>query len=84
MRSPERERAFAWCVGAAASGNSEAQHHLGNFYAWGVGTPVNREAALRWDTEASLHGHAAADDARRGLQGDPAVCRNIITGCRMF
>lgn len=84
VRSPEREQAFAWCQHAAAAGNTEAQYHLGNFYAWGIGTAENRELALHWYSEAARHGHNAAEDAKRGLEGKSAVCRNLITGCRLF
>lgn len=80
----ERENAFAWCSQAAISGHAEAQYHLGNFYAWGIGTPEDRDLALRWYAQAASHGHAAAEDAQRGLEGKSAVCRNLITGCRLF
>jgi TPR repeat protein len=84
VRSPEREQAFAWCEHAANAGNVEAQYHLGNFYAWGVGTAENRALALRWYTEAAGHGHARAEDAKRGLEGKSAICRNPITNCKLF
>ena len=84
VRSPERERAFGWCEHAAIAGNVDAQYHLGFFHALGIGTPANRDLALRWYTEAARRGHAQAEDARRGFEGLPAVCRNPITNCRLF
>ena len=80
----ERLQAFAWCQHAAAGGNADAQFHLGHFFAWGIGTAENRDLALRWYTEAASHGHAEAEDAKRGLEGKPAVCKNWITHCRLF
>lgn len=84
VRSPEREQAFSWCQTAANAGNADSQYHLGNFYMWGVGTAEDRVEALRWYTESARHGNAQAEDARRGMEGKPAVCKNWITGCRLM
>ncbi len=80
----ERERVFAWCQHAAAAGNTEAQYFLGRSYHWGLGTSEDRAMALRWYTEAASKGHAAAEDAKRGLEGKSTVCKNWVTNCRMF
>lgn len=84
VRGAERKQAFAWCQHAAAEGNIEAQYYLGRFYHWGIGTPENRTLALQWYTTAASRGHIEAEDAQRGLEGKPSICRNWITGCRMF
>ncbi len=75
---------FEWGEEAANKGNSDAQYHLGNFYAWGVGTPENPQMALRWYSRAAGQGHVAAEDAKRAMEGKPPVCKNLITNCRMF
>lgn len=90
VRSPEREQAFAWCQHAAAAGNTEAQYHLGNFYAWGIGTLEDRALALRWYREAASHGtppprmpnEAWKEDQRSaGIRLPAAVCsRNSLPG----
>lgn len=84
VRTEEREQAFGWCLHAATAGHTEAQYHLGNFYAWGVGTAKDNDQALRWYAEAAGHGHVAAEDAQRVLEGRPPICRNRLTGCRLF
>ena len=84
VRSPEREQAFAWCKTAANAGSVDSQYHLGNFYLWGVGTAEDRVAALRWYTESARQGNAQAEDAKRGMEGKAAVCKNWITGCRLM
>ena len=60
------------------------QYHLGMFYKSGIGTPEDRTEALRWYKVAAERGHEAAENEARGLQGMARVCRNAITGCRMF
>ena len=86
VRDAERVQAFAWCQHAATAvaADANAQYFLGRFYAWGIGTTENRDLALRWYTEAASRGHAEAEDAKRGLEGKPPVCKNWITNCRMF
>jgi TPR repeat protein len=84
VRGPERAEAFGWCRHAAAGGDADAEFHLGRFHAWGIGTVEDRAMALHWYTQAASHGHAEAEDAKRGLEGESAVCRNWITNCRMF
>ena len=84
VRGGEREQAFAWCRHAANAGHVEAQYHLGMFYKSGIGTPEDRTEALRWYKVAAERGHEAAENEARGLQGMARVCRNAITGCRMF
>ena len=84
VRGREREQAFAWCRHAANAGHVEAQYHLGMFYKSGIGTPEDRTEALRWYKVAAERGHEAAENEARGLQGMARVCRNAITGCRMF
>ncbi len=84
VRSPEREQAFAWCKKAATAGSVDSQYHLGNFYMWGVGTAEDRAEALRWYTESARQGNAQAENAKRGMEGKPAVCKNWITGCRLM
>ena len=84
VREREREQAFVWCQQAATAGDLGAQFHLGRFYHWGIGVAENRVAAMRWYTEAARRGHAEAEDAKRGLEGNPAVCRNWVTGCRLM
>lgn len=84
VRQAERLQAFAWCRQAAQNGDETSQFHLGNFYAWGIGVDKDRSEALHWYREAASHGHVAADDAARALEGKPAICRNPITGCRLM
>ena len=84
VHGPEREQAFAWCQQAASAGNLGAQFYLGRFYHWGIGVAEDRVAALRWYTAAASRGHAEAEDAKRGLEGKSAVCRNWVTGCRLM
>ncbi|MEO7252913.1 MAG: tetratricopeptide repeat protein [Casimicrobium sp.] len=84
VRSPEREQAFSWCQTAANAGSAESQYHLGNFYMWGLGTAEDRAEALRWYTESARQGNEHAEDAKRGMEGKPAVCKNWITGCRLM
>lgn len=84
VRGDEREQAFGWCLHAATAGDTEAQYHLGNFFAWGVGTEKNSDQARHWYAEAAAHGHNAAEDAQRVLEGKPPICRNWLTGCRLF
>jgi TPR repeat protein len=84
VRELEREQAFAWCQQAASAGNIEAQFFLGRFHQWGIGVAVVQPAAHRWHTEAARRGHAQSDDARRGLEGKSALCRNWVTGCRLI
>ena len=84
VRGSEREQAFAWCQHAAKAGHMDAQYHLGMFYKSGIGTPEDRTEALRWYQSAAGRGHVAAENEARGLEGKPRVCRNLITGCRMF
>lgn len=84
VRSPEREQAFAWCQKAANAGSVDSQYHLGNFYMWGVGTAQDHVAALRWYTESARQGNAQAENAKRGIEGKSAVCKNWITGCRLM
>ena len=84
VRGTEREQAFAWCRHAANAGHVDAQYHLGMFYKSGIGTPEDRAEALRWYKVAAERGHEAAENEARGLQGMARVCRNAITGCRMF
>ena len=84
VRGREREHAFAWCRHAANAGHVEAQYHLGMFYKSGIGTPEDRTEALRWYKVAAERGHQQAENEARGLQGMARVCRNAITGCRMF
>jgi hypothetical protein len=80
----ERQEAFAWCAQAAAWGDAQAQYFLGRFHHSGIGTPPSRDLALHWYTQAANQGHAGAEDARRGMQGQAAVCKNPITGCKLF
>ena len=80
----ERAEALAWCRHAAAAGGVEAQYHLGMFYKSGIGTAVDRTAALQWYLKAAGQGHQAAEDEARALQGKPAICRNWITHCRLM
>ena len=84
VRGPEREQAFAWCQQAASAGNLGAQFYLGHFYHWGIGVAEDRVAALRWYSAAASRGHTEAEDAKRGLEGKSAVCRNRVTGCRLM
>ena len=84
VRGGEREQAFAWCRHAANAGHVDAQYHLGMFYKSGIGTPEDRAEALRWYKVAAERGHPQAENEARGLQGLARVCRNAITGCRMF
>jgi TPR repeat protein len=84
VRPKEREQAFAWCRHAGPAGNAEAQFTLGRFYAWGIGTPEDPVEALHWYRRAALQGHEEAEDAARGMEGKPKICRNFITGCRLF
>lgn len=84
VRGAEREQAFVWCQQAAGAGNAEAQFYLGRFFHWGIGVTEDRVAALRWYTEAASRGHVEAEDARRGLEGKSAVCKNWVTGCRLM
>ena len=84
VRALEREQAFAWCQQAAGAGNIDAQFYLGRFLHWGIGVTEDRVAALRWYAEAASRGHVEAENARRGLQGKSAVCKNWVTGCRLM
>ncbi|MBP8307696.1 MAG: sel1 repeat family protein [Burkholderiaceae bacterium] len=84
VRGPERAQAFGWCEHAAKAGHVEAQYHLGMFYKSGIGITEDRGEALRWFQVAAGRGHAGAENEARGLEGKPSVCKNLITGCRMF
>ncbi len=84
VRGREREQAFAWCRHAAQAGHLGAQYHLATFYKSGIGTPEDRTEALRWYKLAAGRGHEEAENEARGLEGKPRVCKNVITGCRMF
>lgn len=84
VRTREREQAFAWCQHAANAGHASAQYHLGMFYKSGIGTLEDRTQALHWYKVAAGRGHEEAENEARGLEGKPRVCKNLITGCRMF
>ena len=87
VRAPEREQAFAWCRQAAAaggSGHSGAQFYRRRFYHCGTGVAKDRPVVRRWYTESAGRGHAEAEDAKRGLEGKPAVCRNWVAGRKLM
>jgi TPR repeat protein len=84
VRDKERREAFAWCSHAANTGVLEAQYRLARFYQSGIGVEENKALALRWFTIAGERGHSDAENARRGMLGLPAICKNWITNCKMF
>ncbi len=84
VRGQERVRAFEWCRLAANAGDVRSQFHLGTFYAQGIGTVEDRVQALHWFQLAAQRGHAGAEDAARGLEGKPPICRNWLIGCRLI
>jgi TPR repeat protein len=79
-----RERYFAVCQQAAATGDAEAQFYLGRLYEWEIGTPKDLTQALAWYRKAASQGHEKAEDSRRAMEGLPPICKNSITHCRMF
>jgi len=84
VRGAERVQAYSWCQTAAEIGNPEAQYFLGRYYHWGIGTPENLKMALYWYTKSASQGFPEAEDAKRGMEGKPPVCKNWITGCKLF
>ena len=84
VRDAECVQAFAGCKHAAKAGHGAAQFHPGQFDAWGIGTDADSRQTLSGYAQAASHGHAQAEDAKRGLEGKAPVCRNPITNCRML
>jgi uncharacterized protein len=59
--------ALKWLRLAAAQGEAEAQHNLGNLYAEGRGVPQDYAEASKWFQLAAAQGHAWAQAILGGM-----------------
>jgi TPR repeat protein len=69
---------------AAARGDAEAQDFLGMIYFDGLGVPVNREKAVRWNTLAAQHGKCDAQFRLAFTLQWPGQSNNLHEKVRLF